>query len=88
MNPHTILLPFGLDDELFKSSLHHRIEQANIENIYPKRMWLVAGSGVLLSTFSRIWPKTKFLVVQVGKKIWPDQLGYSFYIFCLPPIFF
>jgi hypothetical protein len=40
----------------------------------PERLWLVAGSATLLASFARLWPHTHFLVVQVGKKIWPDQL--------------
>ena len=38
-------------------------------------MWTVAGSAALLASFARVFPTTKFMVVQVGKKIWPDQLG-------------
>lgn len=40
----------------------------------PKRVWVVAGSGTLLSILYRVFPTSQFGVVQVGKKIWPDQL--------------
>ena len=33
-----------------------------------------AGSGFLFYVLHSIWPTTEFMVVQVGKKIWPDQL--------------
>uniref|UniRef100_A0A7S0DN53 Tryptophan synthase beta chain-like PALP domain-containing protein n=1 Tax=Amorphochlora amoebiformis TaxID=1561963 RepID=A0A7S0DN53_9EUKA len=72
-----ILLPFGLDCEAFVdtlvSSLRASLPSHLVKN-GPKRLWLVAGSAVLLATFHRLWPKTHFLVVQVGKKIWTDQL--------------
>lgn len=65
------LLPFGLDDPHFKDCLTTAI-QKNV-NFKPKRIWLVAGSGVLLNVLYRVFPRTYFLVVQVGRKIWPDQ---------------
>ena len=72
------LLPFGLHSELFISELTKRLKQsipAELLKNPPKRLWTVAGSATLLASYARIWPKTKFMVVQVGKKIWSDQLG-------------
>jgi len=40
----------------------------------PKRVWLVAGSGTLLNILYKVFPTSHFGVIQVGKKIWPDQL--------------
>mmetsp|Transcript_12506 Transcript_12506/g.30793 ORF Transcript_12506/g.30793 Transcript_12506/m.30793 type:complete len:1078 (-) Transcript_12506:102-3335(-) len=75
--PETLLLPFGLDCEAFvgclEYALRHSLPKELVEN-GPRRLWLVAGSAVLLATFHRLWPKTQFMVVQVGKRIWPDQL--------------
>jgi hypothetical protein len=69
-----LLLPFGLRNEqnfkLFREAL---LEVAASEP-KPKRLWLVAGSGFLLDVLHSIWPETEFMVVQVGKKVWPDQL--------------
>lgn len=36
---------------------------------HPKRLWLVCGSGTVLSALRNIWPKTHFLIVQVGHEI-------------------
>jgi hypothetical protein len=40
----------------------------------PKRLWIVAGSATILNALYKIFPTTYFNVVQVGKKIWTDQL--------------
>jgi hypothetical protein len=37
-------------------------------------MWVVGGSATLLNALYKVFPDTVFKVVQVGKKIWPDQL--------------
>ena len=80
-SPYTVLLPFGLNSEYFLENLEKNIRRAiqgsPMENVTPRRVWCVAGSATLLTALSRIWPTSHFLVVQVGKKIWPDQLGFS-----------
>ena len=69
-----LLLPFGLrNDENFELFRKALLEVLKDEQ-EPKRLWLVAGSGFLLDVLHSIWPNTEFMVVQVGKKIWPDQL--------------
>lgn len=78
--PVAVLLPFGLNCELFINALETSLKQALppellMEEKNPARVWVTCGSGALLATLSKIWPKTTFLAVQVGKKIWPDQLG-------------
>lgn len=75
LHPNSLLLPFGLDSPLFLKSLKENIKKALPENLdSPKRIWVVAGSGTLLKALRGVFPKTKFMVVQVGKKIWPDQM--------------
>ena len=71
------LLPFGLrgkpgepNFELFKEALLDCLQGASA----PSRLWLVAGSGFLMDVLHSIWPETKYMVVQVGRRIWPDQL--------------
>ncbi len=72
-----ILLPFGIKDEKIVSRFSEILGGA-IKNIpQPKRMWIVAGSGMLLEVFHRIWPKTKYMVVQVGKKVDPNSLLHN-----------
>jgi hypothetical protein len=69
-----LLLPFGLRNEqnfkLFRKALLEVLKDEH----HPKRLWLVAGSGFLLDVLHSIWANTEFMVVQVGKKVWPDQL--------------
>ena len=77
--PRTYLLPFGLDCETFIQGLVDRLRvslPAHLLTRPPRRLWLVAGSATLLASFSRLWPHTEFLVVQVGKTVWPDQIGW------------
>ena len=75
------LLPFGLHCDEFVSELVQRLKECIPEELLskdpPKRLWTVAGSAALLASFAKVWPSTKFMVVQVGKKIWPDQIGYT-----------
>jgi hypothetical protein len=66
-----ILLPFGIKDEKIVSRFVEILEDAINSIPQPKRMWIVAGSGMILEVFHRIWPKTKYMVVQVGKKVDP-----------------
>ena len=74
-HPKSKLLPFGLESPEFLKMLKKNIKKAFPKDIQsPKRMWLVAGSGTILKALQSVFPKTKFQVVQVGKKIWPDQL--------------
>ena len=84
------LMPFGLrgkpgeaNFDLFQEALMEALGLAQGQgqghgqvtvHQAPKRLWLVAGSGFLLDVLHSIWPTTEFMVVQVGKKIWPDQL--------------
>jgi len=68
------LCPFGLDTEEFKAHLLADLAAKWQGHPQPRAIWLVAGSGTLLSTLYRLFPEAQFNVVQVGKKIWPDQL--------------
>ena len=81
-------MPFGLrgkpgeaNFDLFKEALMEALGLAPGQGVgqgtvhqAPTRLWLVAGSGFLLDVLHSIWPTTKYMVVQVGKKVWPDQL--------------
>jgi hypothetical protein len=72
-----ILLPFGIKDEKIVSRFAEILGDAIKSIPQPKRMWIVAGSGMLLEVFHRIWPKTKYMVVQVGKKVDPNSLVHN-----------
>lgn len=81
-NTSALLLPFGLDDEVFKTCMAATLLAVNIIDLKtqqpflqrPARMWLVAGSATLLNCLYHVFPATFFCVVQVGKKIWWDQI--------------
>lgn len=71
------LLSFGLNDDTYKRLFYENLKKAMPKHLLennPKRLWLVAGSATILNVLAKIFTKTFFLVVQVGKKIWPDQL--------------
>ena len=79
------LIPFGGDNLEIRKILQTEIGKAFPLNFNPKRLWLVAGSGILLQILSNLLPNTFFEVVQVGKKIWPDQLPYNRYHLHISP---
>ena len=72
-----ILLPFGLKDENTITEFAEILREAVKDMPQPKRMWMVAGSGMLLEVFHRIWPNTKYMVVQVGKNVDPASLLHN-----------
>lgn len=72
-NNKRLLVPFGINDVLYKDLLLNSIRNdCRINNLKPQRMWLAVGSGTLLSVLLEIFPQTEFHVVQVGKKLWVD----------------
>jgi len=75
--PYSELIPFGGNSEKFieymYDSIMDALPQELIEN-NPKRMWLVCGSSTLLQVLYRVFPRTEFIIIQIGKKIWDDQL--------------
>jgi hypothetical protein len=71
-NRDSYILPFGINDKnnvRLYSGVFHILKKLN-----PKRLWIVAGSGLIFTSLSKVLKNTKFMIVQVGKKIWPDQL--------------
>lgn len=73
-NPDSYLLSFGCGEKTYTDILKKNMREAIPKNISPARIWIVAGSATVLNILYKIFPKTYFLVVQVGKKIWDDQL--------------
>lgn len=68
------LIKFGADEDIFTENMKKNIKEAWGDNEHPEKLWLVAGSTVLLNVLYSVFPKTFFNVVQVGRKIWEDQL--------------
>jgi 16S rRNA G966 N2-methylase RsmD len=73
-NSDSYLLSFGCDEKTYADVLKKNIKESIPKNISPKRIWIVAGSATVLNALYNVFPKTYFMVVQVGKKIWDDQL--------------
>ena len=71
------LVKFGANDETFIKYMIINIKKAWGDKKHPKRIWLVAGSAILLNILYQIFPDTFFNVVQVGKTIWKDQIEYE-----------
>lgn len=72
------LIPFGLDDEIFKEELYKSIRTNWDEKFKPKRIWVVAGYATLLRVLYKIFPTNVFFnVVQVGRTVWKDLLDES-----------
>jgi hypothetical protein len=51
-----------------------KVNPSDGTRVNPRRIWLVAGSAGVLNALYKIFPNAEFMVVQVGKKIWPDQI--------------
>ena len=88
-----LLLPFGIKAhpgevyfEVFRTALMEALPKNTPP---PKRLWLVAGSGFLFDVLHSIFPTTKLMIVQVGRKIWQDQLdGIDSQLFIAPETFY
>jgi len=65
-------IPFGLNDINFKFSLIVALLKLKLPQ--PKRLWVVGGSGVLISCLYHVFPNTIFNLVQVGKPIYWDRI--------------
>lgn len=70
------LVQFGLMEEKICSSIEQAIRDEVSMTDFPSpvtRIWLAAGSCTLLNTLYKVFPHAHFLVIQVGKTIWPDM---------------
>lgn len=75
--PYAELIPFGGNSEKFIEYMYDSIVDALPQELIeknPKRLWLVCGSATLLQILYRVFPATEFIIIQIGKKIWDDQL--------------
>lgn len=75
MKKNRFLIPFGLDDGTFKEYLVIALRRATKHlNMDQKHVWLVGGSGVLISVLYHVFPKAYFHLIQVGKTIWGSSI--------------
>lgn len=73
-------VPMGVEDPRFVAIMIEELHTALTAwradyRTHIRRMWLVTGSGTLLRILYALLPDTHFLVVQVGRTIWPEQLA-------------
>jgi hypothetical protein len=66
-------LAVGGDSPDYIEELYNALKRS-LPSLTPSRIWIVAGSATVLNVLYRIFPNTHFMVVQVGKTIWPDQI--------------
>lgn len=84
-NKNRRILPFGLNNKMSRDMY----AKCMINLPKPRRLWVVAGSGLIVQSLALVMPNTKFMIVQVGKKIWPDQLeGIDHTLFISPLRFY
>ena len=72
------IVEFGLDQEEICHLIRDNFAAEVAITDFPvpvKRLWLVAGSCVLLKQLYQVFPNTQFLVVQVGMPIWADIIA-------------
>jgi hypothetical protein len=87
------LVPFGLENSLFKDTLYSQIIDASKNTALNDRFskfnfWLVAGSATLLHTLYKVFPNSTFNVIQVGKTIWPDMINDRTKLYIAPEPFY
>ena len=73
-NSDSYLLSFGGGESIYIKELTRALKRSISSKIKPKRIWIVGGSCTILKVLYDIFPTTEFHVVQVGKKIWEDQM--------------
>lgn len=75
-NPRRKLIPFGLNTPGVQDAYTHVLSPLrDAIKVTPKRIWVAGGSGLIFTTLGKLFPNTEIHVVQVGKKIWPDQMS-------------
>jgi hypothetical protein len=71
-DPSDYVVPFGFHFKKYEHMLYKKLKQCfDKSNAFKdiRRMWVVCGSGVVLSVLQRLLPDTMFLGVQVGRDI-------------------
>jgi 1-aminocyclopropane-1-carboxylate deaminase/D-cysteine desulfhydrase-like pyridoxal-dependent ACC family enzyme len=75
-NKKSLMLEFGGNQPDYIKLLYKSLKDATSHiKVVPARIWLVAGSATILACLYKLYPNTHFMVVQVGKTIWPDQIN-------------
>lgn len=67
-----VLAPFGVD---MPEAITAIADAARATKFQPDEVWCAAGSGVLARGLAAAWPKARRHVVQVGRKLSPDEVA-------------
>lgn len=86
-NSDSYLISFGGNEPEYLDALYKALSLTIPKNIKPSRIWIVAGSATILQVLYKIFPKTHFCAVQVGKTIWPDQINNRTTLYVSPEKF-
>ncbi len=77
-----MLAPFGVD---MPEAIDAIAEAARSTGEQPDEVWCASGSGVLARGLARAWPHARRHVVQVGRKLTPDDVsGASIHVYPKP----
>lgn len=64
------IVPFGFHSNEYEKLLYNKLKKYLLPYIDKiKRLWIIVGSGMVLSSLQRILIKTHFLAVQVAREI-------------------
>lgn len=66
------LVPFGVD---LPEAIATIAEAARATGLEPDEVWCAAGSGVLARGLAAAWPNARRRVVQVGRRLAPDDVA-------------
>jgi hypothetical protein len=76
------LAPFGVD---MPEAIETIAAAACSTKIKPDEVWCASGSGVLARALAKAWPNARRHVVQVGRKLEPDEVaGATIHVYPLP----
>lgn len=64
--------PFGLDTPEAIATIADAARSTGME---PDEVWCASGSGVLARALAAAWPKARRHVVQIGRKLSPDEVA-------------
>lgn len=80
--PGAVLAPFGVD---LPETIETIAAAAVRTGLHPDEVWCASGSGTLARGLARAWPAARRHVVQVGKKLQPDDVaGATIHVAGLP----
>lgn len=66
------LAPFGLD---MPEAVAAIADAARATGLNPDEVWCASGSGVLARGLAQAWPKARRHVVQIGRKLSPEEVA-------------